>query len=83
MTGLAVVLGRFLGAMLAECAPVLVEVMADAIRKGLADTVEDGARRGDLRERLLRRLRQSRDHGSPGGAGAATGDGQAREGLGG
>ena len=58
MSGLAVALGRFLGALLAECAPVLVEILAHAIREGLADSVEDGARRDDLRERLLRRVRE-------------------------
>jgi len=60
VSGLAVVLGRFLGAMLAECAPVLVEVLAYAIREGLADSVEDGARRDDLRERLIKRVREAK-----------------------
>ncbi|MGH7143121.1 MAG: hypothetical protein ACREJ2_03185 [Planctomycetota bacterium] len=52
-------LGQFIGSVLAECAPVLVEILSHAIREGLGDTVEDGAVRDDLRQRLLSRLRQS------------------------
>ncbi len=57
---LAVILGRFLGAVLAECGPVLAEILSHAIREGLSDTVEDGARRDDLRQRLLERVRTAR-----------------------
>ena len=53
---LAALLGRFLGAVLAECAPVLSEIVADGFRKALTPTVEDGARRPDLRARLLEQL---------------------------
>ena len=83
MGNLAVIFGRFLGAALAECAPVLVEILSNAIRQGFADQVEDGARRDDLRNRLLERVRQSNVARSSGGTGADSGDGQEREGLGG
>jgi hypothetical protein len=67
---LAVILGRFFGAMLAECAPVITEIIAHAIRQAFSDTVEDGARRDDLRERLLERL-HANGPGASGRAGAA------------
>lgn len=73
MVSPAVWLGQFLGAVLAECAPVLVEILREAQR----DTVEDGARRDDLRERLLERVRamarRPRGSGSSGGAGETGG----------
>jgi hypothetical protein len=61
MTSLAASLGRFMGAVLVECAPVLVEIMVHAIREASQNTVEDGARRRDLRERLADRLRDARN----------------------
>jgi hypothetical protein len=85
MEALAVILGRFLGAVLAECGPVLAEILAHAIREAKRDTVEDGACRPSLRERLLRRVRDARDRGPDGGAGApgGAGDGQGLGGGGG
>jgi hypothetical protein len=59
MTPLAAMLGRFFGAMLAECAPVLVEIISQSIRSAFADTVEDGARRDDLRQRLLSKIQKA------------------------
>lgn len=52
MTALAALLGRFVGAMLAECGPMIAEILASAFRP----TSEDGARRDALRERLLAML---------------------------
>ena len=85
MAPLAVVLGRFVGAVLAECAPVLVEIIAHAIQKALANTVEDGARRDDLRERLLERLRAAHPDrvGTSGRTGAHPQDAEERPDLGG
>ena len=57
---LAVILGRFLGAVLAECAPILSEIVADGFRKAFTPTVEDGARRPDLRAALLASLHANR-----------------------
>ena len=48
----AVWLGRFLGAVLAECAPVIISIIKESTR----DTIEDGATRDDLRNRLLAQL---------------------------
>jgi hypothetical protein len=88
MTPLAAMLGRFFGAMLAECAPVLVEIITHAVQNAFADTVEDGARRDALRERLLERLRPpsridpARGTGTPAGAnqeGQGVGGGQGRD----
>ena len=79
MAGLAVTVGRFVGAVLAECAPVLVEVIRECMR----DTAEDGARRDDLRERLLERLRDSGHLRADGRAGKNPPDSQAGPGVGG
>ena len=85
MTPLAVAFGRFAGAVLAECAPVLVEIIAHAIQKAFTNTVEDGARRDDLRERLLERLRAPNTHraGAAGGTGAHPQNPEERSDLGG
>lgn len=79
MGSLAVVLGRFVGAMLAECAPVLVGILSEAIRNALKDTVEDGAVRDDLRNRLLARLRRSDSANPSGGAGPAAGASEGKD----
>jgi hypothetical protein len=83
MTPLAAMLGRFFGAMLAECAPVLVEVIREAIQSAFADTVEDGARRDDLRKRLLERVRAAGRTGAARRTGANPADGQESQDLGG
>jgi hypothetical protein len=80
---LAAMLGRFFGAMLAECAPVLVEIITHAVQNAFADTVEDGARRDALRERLLERLRSARSPGAAGGTGTTPADRQEGSDLGG
>lgn len=64
----AATIGRFIGAVLAECAPVLAEIIADAIRRATADTVEEGATRDALRERLLKRVRDANSLNKAGGA---------------
>jgi len=74
MMTIAAIVGRFIGAVLAECGPVLAEILRSAIRDATNDTVETGERDRDLRARLLARLRDSRDSHSAGGAGAATRD---------
>jgi hypothetical protein len=76
---LAGALGRFVGAMLAECAPVIVGI----IKEALHDTVEDGAARDDLRSRLLDRLRHSDSARAAGGTGEAPADDPERPSLGG
>lgn len=77
MEALAVLVGRFLGAVLAQCAPVIVGI----IREILKDTVEDGARRDDLRERLLDKLHEN--SASPAGRAGETGGPDEGEGVGG
>lgn len=49
---LAAVVGRFIGGVLVECAPVLIYI----IRQSMTPTVEDGKIRNDLREELLAKL---------------------------
>lgn len=75
-------LGRFLGGVLAECAPILSEIIADAIRNALDNPLEVGGRRDSLRERLLGRLRESYHPGTDRGAGETQDDNSAGEGLG-
>lgn len=58
---LAVMLGRFIGAMLAECGPVLAEILSSAIRSALENTAEDSKPDADLRSRLLQRLQSARN----------------------
>lgn len=57
MTELAAIIGRFLGAVLAECAPVLVQILREARR----DTAEDSMVPDDLVLRLRERLRRHQD----------------------
>ena len=52
-------IGRFVGAVLAECAPVLVEILSTAIRRAFSDSVEMGEAPADLRARLLERVRNA------------------------
>ena len=65
----AATLGRFIGAVLAECAPVLVGIVEEAIRRATSDTVEDSAAPADLTARLLARLRGPDDTRKSGDAG--------------
>jgi len=62
---LAAWVGRFVGAVLRECGPTIVDILAAAIRAAINDTVEDGATRDDLRTRLLERVRDSRGFNTP------------------
>ena len=78
----AILFGRFIGAALVECAPVLSEILSHAIRTALTDSVEDGASRDDLRSRLLRRVHDAHNLGTAGGAGSSSADATKREGLG-
>ena len=57
----AAALGRFIGGMLSECAPILTEIIANAIRKAFTDTVEDSAGDPALRRRLLDQLHTYQD----------------------
>lgn len=75
----AAIAGRFLGLVLAQLAPVIVEI----IREAAKDTVVEGVRRDDLRNRLLERVRNANDLRSPGGAGPVAGDNQESKGVGG
>lgn len=54
---LAVWLGRFIGAVLAECGPMIVEV----IRACFTNTAQDSKPPADLRARLLARLDELRN----------------------
>lgn len=63
--GLASTLGKFIGAVLAECAPILVEIIIAAIR-GSYESVEESSRRPDLRKRLLERLHKNHPDSSGG-----------------
>jgi hypothetical protein len=59
MEPLASWLGTLLGAALKECAPVLRNILRDAIREAITPTVEDGKRDPDLRQRLVKKIRES------------------------
>ena len=59
MTTLAATIGRFIGAVLAECAPVLVAIIREILNE--PDTVEDGAAPADLTARLLAKLHKHAD----------------------
>lgn len=54
----AAAVGRFIGGVLAECGPVLVEMAVDIYQRCTVKTMEVGARRDDLRERLRSKLKQ-------------------------
>ena len=70
---IAAIIGRFIGAVLAECGPVLVTIFTESIRAAFTDTIEDGISRSDLRERLLRKLRDASNRDTTGGAGSTPG----------
>ena len=59
MNALAAAIGRALGIMLAESAPILSEIIANGIRTALSDTAEDSPLRSALRARLIDRLRNA------------------------
>ena len=67
-------LGAFLGEVLAHLAPVIVEILREALKK----TVEDGATRDDLRDRLLASVRAHSARTS-GGAGAPASSGEGKD----
>ena len=56
----AVWLGNFIGAVLAQCAPVLVKILSEAIQNARFETVEESNAPDDLRKRLLERLHSYR-----------------------
>jgi len=45
-------LGTFIGAVLKECGPMIVEILGAAIKKGLAHEIIDSAAPDDLKDRL-------------------------------
>lgn len=55
------VLGRFVGAALAECGPVLYELIVRILKDATTDKMEVSVRDDDLRKRLLERVRQYND----------------------
>jgi hypothetical protein len=55
--GLAVIVGRFIGGVLRECAPVLASILATGIKMALTSTVENSAPDMDLRARLNAQLK--------------------------
>ena len=60
MNELAEFLGTILGQALSISAPVLEEVITNAIRKAFTDTVEfGGSAPDDLKQRLLERVRDA------------------------
>jgi len=63
---LAVLFGRFIGAALAECAPVLAKILAEGIKLAFKDTVEEGKApdglAADLRARIASGVRNADDH---------------------
>lgn len=79
---LAAWLGRFIGAMLAECGPVLVDLAVEIYKRATTDTAEIGATDDALRARLLARLRDADNLHQSGGAGDAAAAGEAGQGLG-
>lgn len=79
MEALAALLGGILARVLAYCAPVIVEILREAAK----DTVENGAVRDDLRERLLERVRNSRCDDTTGRASTPARDDSKDEGMGG
>jgi len=84
---LAAILGRFVGAMLKECGPVIVDIVAAGVRKAFNDTVEDGKAPEELRNRLTDDLRSKlaarvRDQGSDSSTGGPDPDSGAGKGEG-
>lgn len=56
MEKLAILAGTFLGYMLKPLAPVIVDILAAAIRKGLTDTAEDSNAPQELVDHLRSRI---------------------------
>ena len=77
METFAAIFGVFCARILAYCAPVIVEILREASK----DTSEDGARRDDLRERLLARLRDKNSLCPTGRASETAGINTKREGV--
>ncbi|OHD19797.1 MAG: hypothetical protein A2Y38_22460 [Spirochaetes bacterium GWB1_59_5] len=81
LSALAAITGRFVGAALKECGPDIVDILETAIRRAFRDSVEEGARRDDLRERLASRVRLAFDHRPERGASENPGDSAIRKGV--
>lgn len=56
MEALALWLGTLIGAILKQCAPVLVDILASGIRKAVTDTQEDSKVDETLKANLLSKL---------------------------
>jgi hypothetical protein len=56
MERLAIIAGAFVGAVLRECAPVLVDILARGIKAAMTSTAEESKPDENLRNRLLDRL---------------------------
>lgn len=56
MEQLGIFIGSVIGVALKHCAPVLVDILSAAIRKGLTPTAEDSKRNEDLEKNLLSQL---------------------------
>ena len=82
LSALAAIAGRFVGAALKECGPDIVDILETAIRRAFRDSVEEGARRDDLRERLAGRVRLAFGDRSERGTSENPGDSAIREGVG-
>lgn len=61
--------GRFIGAVLAECGPVIYELGVRIIRDANKETMVVADRDDDLRDRLVDKLRQSHSLSEKGNAG--------------
>lgn len=82
-TSLAIVLGKFIGAVLSECAPVIAAILAEGLRRAITDTVEDSAAAdAALVERLRKRLRDTGHLPETGRPGPDSAGDQERAGMG-
>ena len=55
----ATTIGRFIGAILAECGPALADILYTAIRRAHDNTVEDSTAPDNLKYRLVKRVRDA------------------------
>jgi hypothetical protein len=79
--------GRFVGAVLVEIAPILSEIFKDVYERTISNTVEESHPRDDLRTRLLaivkrERMRDKDNHCPTGTTDTDKGDDQGRENMG-
>lgn len=82
LAAIAAAAGRFVGAMLDECGPKIVDILETAIRRAFSDSIEEGARRPELVRRLGDRVFESFGRRAGGGASEDPGDSAIRKGLG-